>query len=166
MHFSQLHLVFLEFLLRAEDVNAPSQAPKLLYPHTSALLSLPDPVYPSLSTLAKMNVVLTKKVRKGRVGAGLPFEPWDTLESNEEEDEEGERQPTRVLQDVNGKETASLPAGMQPLLPSQLLQMSTSSSSAAYVSHQSSISTPSLPVATTNIAAAALKPCAGFQVLE
>ncbi|KAF8182353.1 hypothetical protein BJ912DRAFT_597830 [Pholiota molesta] len=39
------------------------------------------PSLPSLDTLARMNVVLTKKVRKGRVGAGLPFEPWDNLPS-------------------------------------------------------------------------------------
>ncbi|KAF8645217.1 hypothetical protein AX16_008044 [Volvariella volvacea WC 439] len=37
----------------------------------------PRPSLPSLDTLAKMNVVIGKKVRKGRVGAGLPFEPWD-----------------------------------------------------------------------------------------
>ncbi|RDB17791.1 hypothetical protein Hypma_000958 [Hypsizygus marmoreus] len=39
------------------------------------------PSLPSLDTLARMNVVVTKKVRKGRVGAGLPFEPWDNLDS-------------------------------------------------------------------------------------
>ncbi|KAF7309705.1 hypothetical protein MIND_00342200 [Mycena indigotica] len=34
------------------------------------------PSLPSLSSLAKMNVP-TPKVRRGRVGAGLPAEPWD-----------------------------------------------------------------------------------------
>ncbi|KIM41054.1 hypothetical protein M413DRAFT_158670 [Hebeloma cylindrosporum] len=42
------------------------------------------PSLPSLDTLARMNVVMTKKVRKGRVGAGLPFEPWDDLPSDDE----------------------------------------------------------------------------------
>ncbi|KAF9452933.1 hypothetical protein P691DRAFT_755968 [Macrolepiota fuliginosa MF-IS2] len=37
----------------------------------------PKPSLPSLDTLSRMNVVLTKKVRRGHVGAGLPFEPWD-----------------------------------------------------------------------------------------
>ncbi|KAJ7819816.1 hypothetical protein B0H13DRAFT_384549 [Mycena leptocephala] len=37
----------------------------------------PRPSLPSLHTLAKMSVVVPHKVRRGRVGAGLPFEPWD-----------------------------------------------------------------------------------------
>ncbi|KAG2009776.1 hypothetical protein CC2G_012667 [Coprinopsis cinerea AmutBmut pab1-1] len=78
----------------------------------------PRPSLPSLSTLAKMNVVLTKKVRKGRVGAGLPFEPWDNPNCE---------LPPRVLQDVNSRETESLPPGTQPLLPSQILEVSSSS---------------------------------------
>ncbi|KAF9077521.1 hypothetical protein BDP27DRAFT_1311189 [Rhodocollybia butyracea] len=36
-----------------------------------------SPSLPSLSTLAKMNVMIPAKVRKGTVGARLPFEPWD-----------------------------------------------------------------------------------------
>ncbi|KAG6903163.1 hypothetical protein C0995_004711 [Termitomyces sp. Mi166 len=40
----------------------------------------PRPSLPSLHTLARMNVVLPRKVRKGRVGARLPFEPWDQLD--------------------------------------------------------------------------------------
>ncbi|CAK5284056.1 unnamed protein product [Mycena citricolor] len=35
------------------------------------------PSLPSLHTLAQMNVGIPHKVRRGRVGAGLPFEPWD-----------------------------------------------------------------------------------------
>ncbi|KAF9026153.1 hypothetical protein BDZ89DRAFT_46313 [Hymenopellis radicata] len=37
----------------------------------------PRPSLPSLHTLAQMNLFLPRKVRKGTVGAGLPFEPWD-----------------------------------------------------------------------------------------
>ncbi|KAF7348411.1 PH domain-containing protein [Mycena sanguinolenta] len=37
----------------------------------------PRPSLPSLHTLAQMSVVVPHKVRRGRVGAGLPFEPWD-----------------------------------------------------------------------------------------
>ncbi|KAJ6508468.1 hypothetical protein C8R45DRAFT_1069190 [Mycena sanguinolenta] len=37
----------------------------------------PRPSLPSLHTLARMSVVVPHKVRRGRVGAGLPFEPWD-----------------------------------------------------------------------------------------
>ncbi|GLB38230.1 putative pleckstrin homology domain [Lyophyllum shimeji] len=43
----------------------------------------PRPSLPSLDTLARMNVVLTRKVRKGRVGARLPFEPWDQLDQEQ-----------------------------------------------------------------------------------
>lgn len=42
----------------------------------------PKPSQPSLDTLSRINVVLPKKVRKGRVGAGLPFEPWDNLDKS------------------------------------------------------------------------------------
>ncbi|EKM79238.1 hypothetical protein AGABI1DRAFT_128397 [Agaricus bisporus var. burnettii JB137-S8] len=38
----------------------------------------PKPSLPSLDALSRMNVVLPKKAR--RVGAGLPFEPWDNLD--------------------------------------------------------------------------------------
>lgn len=69
------------------------------------------PSLPSLHTLSTMNVVLTKKVRKGRVGAGLPFEPWD---------EEDRTSIARVLQDPTFSNTESLPPGSQPLLPSQI----------------------------------------------
>ncbi|KAK0504159.1 hypothetical protein EDD18DRAFT_1099386 [Armillaria luteobubalina] len=37
----------------------------------------PRPSLPSLHTLSKINLVISKKVRRGRVGATLPFEPWD-----------------------------------------------------------------------------------------
>ncbi|KAG5636494.1 hypothetical protein H0H81_007828 [Sphagnurus paluster] len=43
----------------------------------------PRPSLPSLDTLARMNIVITRKPRKGRVGAGLPFEPWDQLENEQ-----------------------------------------------------------------------------------
>ncbi|KAF8157889.1 hypothetical protein B0H34DRAFT_789018, partial [Crassisporium funariophilum] len=44
------------------------------------------PSLPSLDTLARMNVVFGgKKARKGKVGAGLPFEPWDNVESESAE---------------------------------------------------------------------------------
>ncbi|TFK23077.1 hypothetical protein FA15DRAFT_757558 [Coprinopsis marcescibilis] len=86
------------------------------------------PSLPSLNTLAQMNVVLTKKVRKGRVGAGLPFEPWDNTPDSD--------MPTRVLQDVESKETESLPVGTQPLLPSQLLQMSSAAPGAQQIGSQ------------------------------
>ncbi|PPR07925.1 hypothetical protein CVT24_000905 [Panaeolus cyanescens] len=39
------------------------------------------PSLPSLNTLASMNVVLSRKPRKGKVGAGLPFEPWDNVDT-------------------------------------------------------------------------------------
>ncbi|SJL07662.1 uncharacterized protein ARMOST_11012 [Armillaria ostoyae] len=37
----------------------------------------PRPSLPTLHTLSKINFVISKKVRRGRVGATLPFEPWD-----------------------------------------------------------------------------------------
>ncbi|KAG6853927.1 hypothetical protein C0991_012418 [Blastosporella zonata] len=43
----------------------------------------PRPSLPSLDTLARMNIVLAKKVRKGRVGARLPFEPWDQPDADQ-----------------------------------------------------------------------------------
>ncbi|KAF9054885.1 hypothetical protein BJ165DRAFT_742330 [Panaeolus papilionaceus] len=39
------------------------------------------PSLPSLNTLANMNIVLNRKPRKGKVGAGLPFEPWDNVDT-------------------------------------------------------------------------------------
>ncbi|KAG6813588.1 hypothetical protein H0H92_009632 [Tricholoma furcatifolium] len=44
----------------------------------------PRPSLPSLDILARTNVVITRKasVRKGRVGARLPFEPWDQPEAD------------------------------------------------------------------------------------
>ncbi|KAF6754863.1 hypothetical protein DFP72DRAFT_812127 [Ephemerocybe angulata] len=69
-----------------------------------------------------MNVVLTKKVRKGRVGAGLPFEPWDNPTAE---------LPPRVLQDIHASSTASLPAGTQPLLPSQIVGIATGAAAAS-----------------------------------
>ncbi|PPQ68790.1 hypothetical protein CVT25_008868 [Psilocybe cyanescens] len=59
-----------------------SQRPRAPAAHQRPAFS-PRPSLPSLDTLARMNIVLTKKVRKGRVGAGLPFEPWD-LPSDDE----------------------------------------------------------------------------------
>ncbi|KAJ7784315.1 hypothetical protein B0H16DRAFT_293718 [Mycena metata] len=35
------------------------------------------PSLPSLHTLAQMSVLVPHKVRRGHVGAGLPYEPWD-----------------------------------------------------------------------------------------
>ncbi|KIM89502.1 hypothetical protein PILCRDRAFT_2702 [Piloderma croceum F 1598] len=35
------------------------------------------PSLPSLHTLAQMNVMIPKKTRRGTVGAGLPYEPWN-----------------------------------------------------------------------------------------
>lgn len=66
-------------------------------------------------------------MRKGRPGAGLPFEPWDNPS--------GEI-PPRVLQDVNATSTQSLPAGTQPLLPSQIVGIATSASETAPVRNE------------------------------
>ncbi|TFK73643.1 hypothetical protein BDN72DRAFT_834524 [Pluteus cervinus] len=51
-------------------------------PATSRPAFAARPSLPSLSTLANMNIVITKKLRKGRVGAGLPHEPWDMDDSS------------------------------------------------------------------------------------
>ncbi|KAG6916313.1 hypothetical protein DXG01_007362 [Tephrocybe rancida] len=52
----------------------------------------PRPSLPSLDTLARMNVVLARKarVRKGRVGAKLPFEPWDQPDAERSSGESSE----------------------------------------------------------------------------
>ncbi|KAG5352934.1 hypothetical protein C0989_011976 [Termitomyces sp. Mn162] len=47
----------------------------------------PRPSLPSLDSLARMNIVLPRKVRKGRVGAKLPFEPWDQLDASRSSEE-------------------------------------------------------------------------------
>ncbi|KAG5646519.1 hypothetical protein DXG03_003286 [Asterophora parasitica] len=79
----------------------------------------PRPSLPSLNTLARMNIVVTKKVskhlslqfttcplnillphfkvRKGRVGAGLPFEPWDQLDNERTSGESSSSQESSVL---------------------------------------------------------------------
>ncbi|KAL0961014.1 hypothetical protein HGRIS_006006 [Hohenbuehelia grisea] len=53
--------------------------PQLVRPAHKKPAFAPRPSLPSLHTLAQMhvNVVLPRKVRKGRVGARLPFEPWN-----------------------------------------------------------------------------------------
>ncbi|KAH9480829.1 hypothetical protein JR316_0007430 [Psilocybe cubensis] len=63
--------------------SPPAPPPQRARPAHQRPAFSPRPSLPSLDTLARMNVVLTKKVRKGRVGAGLPFEPWD-LPSDDE----------------------------------------------------------------------------------
>ncbi|KAF8073883.1 hypothetical protein FPV67DRAFT_1738693 [Lyophyllum atratum] len=57
----------------------------------------PRPSLPSLDTLARMNVVVTRKVRKGRVGAGLPFEPWDQLDQGNTSGESSGSQESSLL---------------------------------------------------------------------
>ncbi|KAK2465411.1 hypothetical protein APHAL10511_002765 [Amanita phalloides] len=44
----------------------------------------PRPSLPSLGTLAHMSIAPPDKARKGRVGAGLPYEPWEDVDSDEE----------------------------------------------------------------------------------
>lgn len=59
---------------RASSKSFSSRAP---VPASQKPAFAPKPSLPSLDTLSRINLVLPKKLRKGRVGAGLPFEPWD-----------------------------------------------------------------------------------------
>lgn len=125
------------------------------------------PSLPSLDALAKANVVLTKKVslhtlvllstsnpcyqvRKGHVGAGLPFEPWDNLPEDDQQFKTSHTQANPPTSDIDRTPTSTpvsiTPASLtrpsssstlstatstmsilvtspppQPLLPSQLL---------------------------------------------
>ncbi|KAJ7486114.1 hypothetical protein B0H11DRAFT_2412101 [Mycena galericulata] len=67
------------FLLDDDPFADLSGGPKLDAPSPMSKRPTfrPRPSLPSLDTLAKMNVVVPPKVRRGHVGAGLPAEPWD-----------------------------------------------------------------------------------------
>lgn len=75
----------LSFARRSSSTALPSGISRTLSgrarPAYQKLAFSPRPSLPSLDTLAKLNVVLSPKVRKGRVGAKLPSEPWDNLQS-------------------------------------------------------------------------------------
>ncbi|TFK33010.1 hypothetical protein BDQ12DRAFT_691702 [Crucibulum laeve] len=79
----------------------------------------PRPSLPSLDTLARMNVVLTKKVRKGRVGAGLPFEPWDNIDNDRSSgDSLSPREPSPISQQQYPLTAASqIPLPLSPISP-------------------------------------------------
>ncbi|KAF5389246.1 hypothetical protein D9757_003424 [Collybiopsis confluens] len=64
------------------DLSAPPTPPTPLTSPLTPKFPLPrhtSPSLPSLATLAKMNVTIPRKIRRGNVGARLPFEPWDLL---------------------------------------------------------------------------------------
>ncbi|KAI6039345.1 hypothetical protein EDC04DRAFT_2686353 [Pisolithus marmoratus] len=61
---------------QASSVRPKSTHGQVRPAHTRPAFT-PHPSLPSLRTLAQMNVVVPRKVRKGTVGARLPHEPWD-----------------------------------------------------------------------------------------
>ncbi|KAF5317557.1 hypothetical protein D9619_013160 [Psilocybe cf. subviscida] len=115
--------------------NITASVPSSPLPHTGSIRATPAhqrpairprPSLPSLNTLARMNVVLSKKVRilclvppdaicgvrKGRVGAGLPFEPWDDLPSD---DDSGPTTPAAVPARAAPAANGSAPQSLTPL---------------------------------------------------
>ncbi|KAJ7128216.1 hypothetical protein C8R43DRAFT_694820 [Mycena crocata] len=68
----------------------------------------PRPSLPSLHTLAQMNLVVPHKVRRGRVGAGLPYEPWDL------DTDSLTQSPASASSDVSVSANTGLPVGTSP----------------------------------------------------
>ncbi|KAF8130440.1 hypothetical protein K438DRAFT_861623 [Mycena galopus ATCC 62051] len=111
----------------------------------------PRPSLPSLHTLAQMSVVVPHKVRRGRVGAGLPFEPWDldTDAFTASPASASSAEPMPPMPALNTSDTTSTPIPVQKHDPVELSTTPTPESQLATTPTVTSPLSPSPPASAS-----------------